>query len=242
MILKHDVNPAQKSTRAKRKNISPSEKIAIQQAYLDLTKKNNLSKKPKPVTGQDVRRLLLNDKKYRFEKNDVPSARTIQTYSPKNTGSLLDKPWTTASLNEYPLPSEIVALLIGIQEENTRAKMSLLTCRHARWIARLKDVAFPTVSSLMFWTDTYAWREYLSEVGGEEFDTWDIDRVLGRFLYIQKMDSETRDELMAQFRTQIEKGEWPDKEKMSPDLLFRLQDELNTLISNNTAENEGVTK
>lgn len=78
-----------------------------------------------------------------------------------------DKPWSMASLDDYPIPPEAMPVVMSFYKKHL-AKGSVLTIREALWAARLFKIVDPL--DLVFdWAFLYAIDEIITEETGKPF-------------------------------------------------------------------------
>lgn len=86
-----------------------------------------------------------------------------------------DEPWHLGTLEKYPIPSEVVPLILKIQNLNPSFKVSI---RQAKWINKLHHVV-TDINLLSSISLNYTFHEKISIIShSEPFDTSEYDRFL----------------------------------------------------------------
>lgn len=108
------------------------------------------------------------------------------SYYRKNKDGPLEAPWSLASLGEYPIPSQNLAIVLAAAKWSLEHMHEMLSIRHAKWVSQLADIA-SVIESQVFtgsWSDIgkivwaaslYCYQELLCEVLKRPFDTRTLD-------------------------------------------------------------------
>jgi hypothetical protein len=95
-----------------------------------------------------------------------------------------DKPWSVATLDQYPMSPEALAIVFTVWKFHVERDWSPLTIREAKWVSRLSGIKKPAGLTsadeeyLSIWARRYADIELLCEIVGRPFNTSFIDRLL----------------------------------------------------------------
>ena len=94
----------------------------------------------------------------------------------------LDKPWSTATLDSYPIPPEALSVVLMVWKSCIE-KGQGFTIREAKWTARLSAVGQDTklgqdIERLFFYASRHARAELMFELIGRPFDSTGLDRSL----------------------------------------------------------------
>lgn len=84
----------------------------------------------------------------------------------------IDIPWSMGTIDEYPIPSEIVPKLFEIKK--IKSGYEPLSIREAKWVGRLYTVIQDPME-LACWAKWYAKRDKICELSDTQKDTSDID-------------------------------------------------------------------
>ena len=87
-----------------------------------------------------------------------------------------DKPWSTATLDSYPIPPEALAVVLKLWKSRIE-KGDGLTIREAKWAARLSGL-FEDIEKLHSVASRHARTELMYELIGHPFDSTVLDQLL----------------------------------------------------------------
>ncbi|MBI4215920.1 MAG: hypothetical protein HY687_00785 [Chloroflexi bacterium] len=111
---------------------------------------------------------------------DVPEIevleRKISWYRNHAESGPLEKPWSTATLEQYPLTPEALAAVLKVWKLRTM-KGTNFTIREAKWAARLSSVQ-QDIERLSLDARRYAHTELLYQTSKRPFDSTMLDRLL----------------------------------------------------------------
>lgn len=145
-------------------------------------------------TGKDLKKNVERSLKrkglhYNFSERTY---QNIKTEISHNIGdNTLDKPWDMGSLNDNPISSESIPILLSLQNSKRSEGQLMITVREAKWLSRLYSLGqfvdtssdrLQSVNTMATWAQAYAVREKVCELAGIDCDTSDLDRgLLGDF-------------------------------------------------------------
>lgn len=87
-----------------------------------------------------------------------------------------DKPWSTATLDSYPIPPEVLSVVLKVRKLCIE-KGQGFSIREAKWVARLSALEQDT-ERLSFKASRHARTELMFELIGRPFDSTELDRSL----------------------------------------------------------------
>jgi hypothetical protein len=106
---------------------------------------------------------------------DVPQVEVLERHISKHrnhaTDNPQDKPWTTATLDKYPISPEVIPFLVNTGLDLPRP----ITIRYAKWASRLYAVTRDDEKSLADFADVYQWKERIAELDGVAFNSLPLD-------------------------------------------------------------------
>jgi len=152
-------------TRRKRANITPEGHALIVMRALE----------PSGLTRTPLAEKL--QEEFQSRGYDIPEVETLEkkiSWHRKHTKvDPQDKPWSMATLDDYPLPPDTLRTVLWVWEARTNLGRSF-TIREAKWVSRLafaleKNV-LPRVAAL------YARTELMFQIIGQTFDSTSLDR------------------------------------------------------------------
>ena len=116
-------------------------------------------------------------------RDDWPSLSTVQkvlaTYR-KNKSKFpedpLERPWSMATLDDYPIPPEAILSVLEVWKFRIE-KGDILTIREAKWVARLSGV-LKTIEDISYEAFEYARFELMFQLLNRPFDSTYLDREL----------------------------------------------------------------
>lgn len=102
----------------------------------------------------------------------VPSEETIERLISKarNHEDPRDKPWSTASMADYPIPAEALPSILELWVWTRENLTSNLTIRQAQWAARFYTVT-KDVKTLYYLSKIQALSEVTHDISGTPFDS-----------------------------------------------------------------------
>ena len=119
-------------------------------------------------------------KEFKAQGQDVPEVevleRMISRFRNHEADDPQDKPWSTAKLDDYPVPPEALAVVLRVWKSR-REKRSDLTIREAKWAARFAGLIADT-EKLSTTARRYARTELMFELTGNDFDSTTLDHFL----------------------------------------------------------------
>lgn len=87
-----------------------------------------------------------------------------------------DKPWSTATLDQYPIPPEALPAVLKVLRYNIE-KGKGVTIREAKWVSRLSAIK-QAINQLSTVASFFAETEQLDELIGRPFDSTLLDKLL----------------------------------------------------------------
>jgi len=110
-----------------------------------------------------------------------------------------DKPWNTATLDQYPIAPEVLSAVMKVSKYRI-GKGSGFTIREAKWVSRLSGL-LTDVDKLSYKAWQYARTELMFELMNRPFDSTVLDKLLmglpagiGNFIDFLSILSEQRDD------------------------------------------------
>jgi len=91
-----------------------------------------------------------------------------------NKPSLEDKPWSTATLDRYPIPPEVIPVVLKVWKFRIE-NGDIFTIREAKWAARLSGLQ-QDIERLFFLASRHARTELMFELINRPFDSTELDR------------------------------------------------------------------
>jgi len=106
-------------------------------------------------------------KELQSKKYDVPEIevleRKISKYRQRVTADPQDKPWSTATLDNYPIPPEALSSVLQAWVYTQEKMDGMFTIRHAKWVSRLY-AAIKDIRELTRLASSYATSELIGEI------------------------------------------------------------------------------
>lgn len=102
--------------------------------------------------------------------------RKISWFRNHTTDGPQDKPWSTATLDKYPIPPESLPAVLRVWKFCIEKGVSL-TIREAKWVSRLSAIQ-QDIEKLSFIASRYARTELMFEIINRPFEAIGLDRLL----------------------------------------------------------------
>lgn len=102
--------------------------------------------------------------------------RKISWFRNHATDGPQDKPWSTATLDKYPIPPESLPAVLRVWKSCIEKEVGL-TIREAKWVARLSAIQ-QDIEKLSFIASRYARTELMFEIINRPFESIGLDRLL----------------------------------------------------------------
>ena len=131
--MKYTRKPVEKPRGPRSKKMIPAIKELIGRHSNDRDENGELFKREK--LADDLIKMI----NTRYPKETPPAPETIQKLISKSRhykGSALDKPWSMASLTEYPIPYDAIPYVVALAEDFSNSS-SPISIRIALWIGRI---------------------------------------------------------------------------------------------------------
>jgi len=161
--------------------LDPKAEKLIVELWMNLYKKNKKEPSANTVLAACQRYLSTN----KIKNINLPKIRKVQDILAEarlnNEGlppyeKKYQEPWSMATLNEYPIPSDDISIVMQAWRYSIIYKEPF-TIRQAKWISRLNRIPFLKNSMMKLWLMAYEYakKEESSLISKKDFNTFDSD-------------------------------------------------------------------